>query len=101
MHGLKERVPGARVEIGAGGDAEPSDESRAQIGEDVAVEVVRYDHLEALWLTHKLECQRVDIAVLGRDLRVLPRDRLELVLPDPMRGNRVGLVTHGDPSLGV
>src|SRR2546427_11484924 len=90
MHGLKERVPGARVEIGAGGDAEPSHESRAEIGEDVAVEVVRYDHLKALRLTHQLQRQRVDIAVLGRDLRILPCDRLELVLPDRSEERRVG-----------
>src|SRR5262249_23950696 len=39
--------------------------------------------------------------MLRGDLRVLPRNRLELVLPDAVCRDRVRLVTHGDAGLAM
>src|SRR6266576_301658 len=89
------------MEVGAGGDAEPAHEPGTEVGQDIAVEVVRYDDLKALRLTHHLQRQSVDIPVLGRDGRVLLRDGLEAILPNSVRGNRVRLVAHRHARLAV
>src|SRR5207248_2716987 len=52
-------------------------------------------------LAHQLEGQGVHVAVLRADPRIPRRDVLEPVLPDFVRGDRVGLVAHGDAGLAV
>ena len=101
MHRLEQAVPAAGMEVGAGGNAEPSDQSGSQVGQDVAVEIVRHNHLEALWLPHQLQRQGVYVAVLRDDLRIFAGDRLEPLLPDAVRRNRVRLVTHRDARFAV
>src|SRR2546422_2416459 len=52
-------------EIGARREAESADEPRAQVGEDVAVEGVRHDHLKTLGLAHQLQRQPGHLTVRG------------------------------------
>src|SRR5436309_2369587 len=103
VHRLEQAVPRSGMEVGAGGDPEAAYQAGAEIGQDVAVQVVRDDDLEALGFTHELERQRVHVPVLRRDVRVFLRQRLEPILPDAVRRNRVRLVAHGDaaPAVGI
>src|SRR2546430_1406438 len=77
------------VKFGARGEAESADEPRAQVGEDVAVEVVRHDHLKPLGLAHQLQRQRVHVAVLGLDAGERGGPPLERFLPHLVSGDGV------------
>src|SRR5437660_6939635 len=60
VHRLEKRdAPG--VDVSGSRDAEPAGEGRAQIGEDVAEEVVGDDHLIRLRLTDEIHRQRIDV----------------------------------------
>src|SRR6058998_102804 len=102
VHRLEQpRSPPARMKIGAGGEPQPADERGAQVGQDVAVQVVGHDDLEALRLAHQLHRQCVHVAVLGLDPAEPGGDALERLLPDLVSGHGVRLVAHRDPGLGV
>src|SRR6267142_684565 len=94
MDRLEQRLAAPGVQVCAGGEAEPAHQPRAQVGKDVTIEVIGHDDFEALRFAYQLQRQRIDIPMLGGDLWVLARYRLEPVLPDAMGGNRVRLVAH-------
>src|SRR3989449_9221565 len=89
-----EQAGATGVKIGARREAESADEPRAQVGEDVAVEVVRHDHLKPLGLAHQLQRQRVHVAVLGLDAGERGGHPLERFLPHLVSGDGVRLVAH-------
>src|SRR3989454_3462531 len=102
VHRLEQpRSPPARMKIGAGGDPQPADERGAQVGQDVAIQVVGYDDLEALRLAHQLHRQGVHVAVLGLDPAELGGDPFERLLPDPVSGHCIRLVAHRNAGLAV
>ena len=59
------------ADVGARGDAEAADEARAEVGQDVAVEVGQHEHVVELGLLHELHAHVVDDAVLELDVGVL------------------------------
>jgi len=63
------------MEVRARREPEPAHEARAEIRQDVTVQVVGHDHLEALGLAHQFHRERVHVAVLGGYLRVFCCDR--------------------------
>ena len=65
----------------------------AEVGEDVAEQVVGDDHVVALRVLHEVDARRVDVVVRRADLRVLGGDLVERALPQ-VAGERqhVGLV---------
>src|ERR1041385_6553538 len=101
VHRLEQPAALARMQIRAGGDSQAAHQARAKIGEDVAVEIVGHDDLEAPRVAHQFQCERVDIAMLRFNAAILGSDRLELLLPDPVRRDRVGLVAHRDALFSV
>ncbi len=90
--------------VAAAGEAEPADEARGEVADDVAVEV-RGDHdVELGGRLGELVGDVVDDEVLGRDARILLGDLLE----DPFEEafgqlHDVGLGRAGDlrPTLGA
>ena len=57
----------------ARGDADAPDQPGAELGRDVAVEVGQHEHVEPLRRLDQLHAQRVDDAVLERDVGVVLR----------------------------
>src|SRR5690349_17450089 len=98
---LEQGVRLAGMEVGARRDPQPAYQPGAEVGQDIAVEVVRYNDLEALRLTHHLQRQGVYVPMLGGDGLVFLRDALEAILPNPVRGNRVRLVAHRHARLAM
>src|SRR5438094_9467121 len=96
-----EQSPAAGVEVRARREAEATDEPRAQVGEDVAVQVVCDDDLKALGLAHQLQRKGVHVAVLGADAGERRRDSLERLLPHLVGRHGVGLVAHRDARLAT
>ncbi len=75
VHRLEDRRPGAiRVQVAARRVAKPAGQGRAQVGDDVAEQVVGDDHVEPLRVVHHPQARRVHVrvaeldAVLGRYL---------------------------------
>jgi len=93
-------VVGAHV--GARGHPEASLQGRAEIGDDVAEEVVRDDHVVALGRAHHLQAEGIDVHVTSLDARVLLGHLVEAAAPEAVRvGHRVGLVGHVHALLAV
>ena len=80
MYGLEHRGT-SRMNIAAGGHAEPALQRRREIGEDVTEHVAGHDHIERARLAHHLQAERVHIHVLSCDAGKLLRDLLENALP--------------------
>src|SRR6266496_5676969 len=55
---------GARVEVGARRRAEPAGDRGAEVGQDVAEQVVGDDHVEAPWVVDQVQAGGVDVAVV-------------------------------------
>ena len=69
-----------RVDVGARRDAEASRNRRADVGEDVAEEIRRDDHVERLRVRDHPRGERVDVILRGsRPPVVLPHDLRDLV----------------------
>ena len=65
----------------------------AEVGEDVAEEVVGDDHVVALRVLHEVDAGGVDVVVGGGDVGVLGGDLVERALPEVAgEGEHVGLV---------
>ena len=71
VHRLEDRRVVAKVR--AWHDAEPTDETRAEVGHDVAVEVGQHQHVERLRLHHELHARRIDDALVVADVGVQTR----------------------------
>ena len=63
--------------VGAGNKAQPADEGSAEIGDDVAVEVLHQQHVVLVRVHHQLHAGVVDDVLAVGDLRVLFRDLRE------------------------
>ena len=55
-------------------DAEAADQPRAQIRDDVAVQVRQHQHVELLRVHHEVHARGVDDPLVVRDVGVLARD---------------------------
>ena len=71
VHRLEERRA-ARVDVARGGHAEAALQRPADVGDDVAEEVVGDDHLELPGILHEEHRQRVDEEVRRGDRRDTP-----------------------------
>ena len=76
MHGLEDR--GVAAEVGAGHEAEPADEARREVADDVAVEVLEQEHVEVRGAPDEPHAERVDedLVVGDRALGLRPALRL-------------------------
>ncbi len=64
VHRLEQRRPGAgRVQVGRGGAADPAGDRAAEVGEDVAEQVVGDDHVVAAGILHEVDARGVDVVV--------------------------------------
>ena len=89
--------------LAPGRHAEAADEARAQVADDVAVQVRQHEHVVQLRLLHELHAHVVDDAVLELDLAlVVGRDR-PAALEEQAVGqlHDVGLVDRGDLAAAV
>ena len=68
---------GVLADVRAGRDAEPADETRGQVADDVAVEVRQHEHVELLGTLDELHRERVDEHLARLDVRVVGRDLAE------------------------
>ena len=69
------RVRPLRVDVGAGRDAEAARDRRAEVGQDVAEQVRRDDHVERLRVRDHARRQRVDVVLALRRRPGSPRGR--------------------------
>ena len=94
VDGLEQRRPGAGgVEVARRRPADAAGDRAAEVGEDVAEEVVGDDDVVAARVLDEVDAGGVDVVVGGGDVGELGRDRLERALPQ-VAGERehVGLV---------
>ena len=98
VHRLEHRRPGAgRVEVGRRGPADAAGDRAAEVGEDVAEEVVGDHDVVAAGVLHEVDAGGVDVVVGGGDVGVLGCDLVERALPEVAReGEDVGLVHQGE-----
>ncbi len=83
--------------VPTGRDTEAADHSRAEVGEDVAVEVRQHEHVVLLRALHELHAHVVDDAVVELDVLVLRRDLARDAQPEPVAEfHDVRLVHAGD-----
>ena len=94
MDRLKHRRAGAcRVEVRRRGEADASRHGAAEVGEDVAEEVVGDDDVVALRVLHEVDAGGVDVVVGGLDIGVVGGHPVEGPLPEVAREREhVGLV---------
>ena len=79
----------------ARGEAEPADQARGKVGDDVAVQVREHEHVVLLGPLDELHRQVVDDAVLELDVRVLLRDLAGDLEPEPVRELHDVRLVHG------
>ncbi len=61
----------------AGCEAEPADQTGAEVGDDVAVEIFQHQHVELLGPHHELHAAVVDDLVVRLDVGIILRDVVE------------------------
>ena len=91
---LEHGGPGAGgVQVAARGEPDPPGYRAAEVGEDVAEEVVGDDHVVLLGRLHEVDARGVDVVVGGGDSGVVGRHLVERALPEVAgEGEHVGLV---------
>ena len=99
------RTGAGGVQVGARGEPDPPGYRAAEVGEDVAEEVVGDDHVVLLGRLHEVDAGGVDVVVGGGDVGVLGGDLVEGALPEVAgEGHDVRLVHEGEvlarPALG-
>ena len=96
VHRLEDRGVGA--DIGAGREAEPADQAGDLVGEDVAEEVGRDQHVELPGVEHELHRAGIDDAVVAVDAALISPRRSSAGLEEEagQRLQHVGLVDDGD-----
>ena len=100
MRRLEDR--GGLAEVRAGSDPEPADHPRAEVGEDVAVEVRQHEDVVLLRPLHELHAHVVHDPVVELDVGVLRRDLARDVQPEPVGElHDVRLVHGGDLAAAV
>src|SRR6266850_1750341 len=80
------------VDVPRRGDAEPSADRGAEVGDDVAEQVRGHDRVELLRLQHEPHAGRVDVHRVARDIAVLLADLVEDPSPELLHRDRVRLV---------
>src|SRR5690606_8047215 len=97
VHGLDHRGPGALgVEVAGRGQADAPGDRAAEVGEDVAEQVVGDDHVVALRVLDEVDAGGVDVVVGRAHLGVLGGHLVENPLPQVAGvGEHVGLVHQG------
>src|SRR5581483_9727325 len=94
VHRLEHRRP-FRMNISAGRHAQSALQRGCKIGDDVTEHIVGPDHVEAPRITDHLHAERIDVHVLGLELRILCTHFFEYSLPKPAYvGHRIRFVTH-------
>ena len=98
MHRLEHRRSAAGgVQVRRGGLADAAADRPAQVGEDVAEQVVGDDHVVAVGGVHEVDAGGVDVVVGGAEAGVLGGDLLERPVPEVTGvGHHVGLVHQRD-----
>ena len=98
VDGLEHGGAGAGgVQVGARGEPDPPGYRAAEVGEDVAEEVVGDDHVVLLRRLHEVDAGRVDVVVRRGDVGVLRLHLVEGALPEIAgEGEDVGLVHQGE-----
>src|SRR5690606_18687773 len=98
VHRLEHRRAGAGGDqVAGGGEPDPPGYRAAEVGEDVAEEVVGDDHVVLLGRLHEVDAGRVDVVVGGGDVGVLGGHLFEGALPEVAgEGEDVGLVDQGE-----
>ena len=106
VDGLEHRRAGAGgVQVAARGEPDPPGYRAAEVGEDVAEEVVGDDDVVLLGRLHEVDAGGVDVVVGGGDVGVLGGDLVEGALPEVAgEGEDVRLVHEREvlagPALG-
>src|SRR5699024_9910767 len=78
VHRLEHRGEGpGGVDVPARGQPDAAADGRGEVGDDVAEEVVRDDHVEAGRVLDQVDHHRVDVRVVHLDLGVLGRHLLD------------------------
>ncbi len=84
-------------QIGGSHDPEPPDEPRAEIGDDVAVQVRHHEHIELRRVQDQLHARGVDDPLIVLDVRRGPRDLTRALEKEPVAElHDVRLVNGGD-----
>ena len=87
------------TQVGRGSHSHPPHQSRRQVGEDVAQQVLGDDHVEPLGPADQLERGGVDVKVLGRDIGVTGRDLVKHLAEERERPEDIRLVHARDLSV--
>ena len=83
----------AGLRLAEAAEPDPAGDRAAEVGEDVAEQVVGDDHVVAARVLHEVDARGVDVVVRGRDVGVLGGDLVERALPQVAgEGEHVGLV---------
>src|SRR5208337_5630440 len=72
VHGLENGA--FMAEISAGNEAKTADQSRAQVGNNVAVEILQQQHVILVGVHHQLHAGVIDNVLAVGDLGILLRD---------------------------
>nr|GFD06915.1 hypothetical protein [Tanacetum cinerariifolium] len=81
-----------RVEIGRGRDADGAGARRAEVGQDVAEQIRRHDHVKAVRLQDEACAEDVDVLLVPRHLGVVRRHECRALVPvRHADGDAVGL----------
>ena len=83
MHGLEHGRPCAvGIEVGRSCSADAAGDRAAEVGQDVAEEVVGDDHIVALRVFHEIYAGRIGMVVDGFQIAVFGDDFVECALPE-------------------
>ena len=98
MHRLEERRVGPfGVQVAAGGQAHAALDGGADVGDDIAEQVVGNDHVEPFGGVDQMQAHGVDVVVVGLHLRVFLGRLADGAVPEvPRVGEHVGLVPQGE-----
>ena len=102
VHRLEQRRTGAGgVEVGRGGHADAAGDGTGEVGEDVAEQVVRDDHVVAAHIGDQVDAGGVDVLVGGGHVGRLGGELVDRALPQVAgEGQHVRLVDEGEVAPG-
>jgi hypothetical protein len=69
------------IEIRGRRDADRSDDSGTQIGENVAEKIGTHDNIKPIRVPHKMCGQDIDVELVRDDLREFSRHRMKALIP--------------------
>jgi hypothetical protein len=74
-------VAAGHIEVSAGGKADPTSDSRREVGEDVTEQIVSDDHVEPAGVGDQVDGGRIDVLVRHRHVGMLQRHLLHDARP--------------------